>query len=94
MPQRFNDDPLIQALCNRQTVWWRNPHLAPFAQAAGDVGLTADDVAQAAARLARFAPYLAAVFRKPKPQAASSKARCTACPLCRTTGRDVMPCST
>lgn len=62
MPQRFNDDPLIQALCNRQTVWWRNPHLAPFAQAAGDVGLTADDVAQAAARLARFAPYLAAVF--------------------------------
>ena len=41
---------------------WLNPNLRPGAVALADCPLTAADVADAEARLRRFAPYLAAVF--------------------------------
>lgn len=58
----LKNDALIKALARTEPVFWRNPHWAPFAEAAADVGLNADDVNDAAARLQRFAPYLAEVF--------------------------------
>lgn len=56
------DFPLIDALTALQPLSWFNPRIAPAAEALGDVGLTAEDVLDASARLARFAPYLAKVF--------------------------------
>ncbi len=60
MPNR--EDPLIHQLAAAEPVLWRNPNTAPAAQALADVGLSAADVADAAARLQRFAPYIRAVF--------------------------------
>ncbi len=63
MPYPFADnDPIIQQLRAAEPLLWRNPHTAPFAQAQADIDLTAADVADAEARLQRFAPYLAEVF--------------------------------
>lgn len=54
--------PLIRELVALRETAWFNPGIAPVATALADVGLTADDVAQASARLQRFAPYIAKVF--------------------------------
>ena len=54
--------PLISDLVALHETTWFNPGLAPAAQALGDVGLGAADVADASARLARFAPYLRRAF--------------------------------
>jgi len=56
------DFPLIDALTALQPLRWFNPAIASSAEALGDVGLTQNDVDDASARLARFAPYLAKVF--------------------------------
>jgi len=60
--------PLIEMLIALEETSWFNPAIAPTAEALADVGLTAADVADASARLARFAPYIARVF--PETQAA------------------------
>lgn len=60
--------PLIERLSALQPVSWFNPAIAPVAEALADVGLDANDVAAASARLARFAPFLARAF--PETQAA------------------------
>ncbi|QLF94632.1 D-serine ammonia-lyase [Pseudomonas sp. ABC1] len=52
---------LAELLALRETNWF-NPACVPVATALEDVGLDAEDVAQASARLRRFAPYLAKVF--------------------------------
>lgn len=54
--------PHIAELANLQETQWFNPAIAPAAQALSDGGLGPPDVAQASARLQRFAPYLAQVF--------------------------------
>ena len=54
--------PLIRDLVALQETTWFNPGVAPVAQAIGDAGLTAADVADASARLARFASYLRRAF--------------------------------
>lgn len=54
--------PLIRDLVALQQTIWFNSGLAPTAQALADVGLTAADVADASARLTRFASYLQRVF--------------------------------
>lgn len=60
--------PLLDELIVLRETSWFNPAVAPVSEALGDVGLNAADVADASARLARFAPYLARVF----PQTATS----------------------
>ena len=60
--------PLIRDLVALQETTWFNPGVAPVAQAIGDVGLTEADVADASARLTRFASYLRQAF----PETASS----------------------
>ncbi|MNF60049.1 D-serine dehydratase [compost metagenome] len=54
--------PLIRELVALRETAWFNPGIAPVATALADVGLGAADVAEASARLQRFAPYLAKVF--------------------------------
>lgn len=54
--------PVLRDLAALREATWFNPALVPAAEALGDVGLTAADVAAASARLVRFAPYLARVF--------------------------------
>lgn len=54
--------PLIRDLVALRETSWFNPAIAPAATALADVGLGAEDVAQASARLQRFAPYIAQVF--------------------------------
>ena len=54
--------PLIRELVALKETSWFNPATAPAAQALGDVGLTAADVADASARLSRFAPYIMRAF--------------------------------
>ena len=54
--------PLIRDLVALQETTWFNPGVASVVQAIGDVGLTAADVADASARLERFASYLQRAF--------------------------------
>ena len=54
--------PLIRELVALQETTWFNPAVAPVAESIGDVGLTAADVADASARLTRFASYLRRAF--------------------------------
>ncbi len=54
--------PLIEELVALRETRWFNPAIAPAATALGEVGLSAADVAEASARLRRFAPYIARVF--------------------------------
>ncbi|MGL6071947.1 D-serine ammonia-lyase [Craterilacuibacter sp.] len=54
--------PLINELIALQETSWFNPGIAPTAEALADVGLTAADVADASARLDRFASYIMQVF--------------------------------
>ena len=54
--------PLLADLIALKDSAWFNPNIAPFAVAKDDVGLDANDIADAAQRLKRFAPYLARVF--------------------------------
>lgn len=58
----YASHPLIRDLVALQETTWFNPGVAPVAQALGNVGLTAADVADASARLARFAAYLKRAF--------------------------------
>lgn len=71
--------PLINELTALQPLSWFNPGIAPAAEALGDVGLAAADVAQASARLARFAPYLAKAF--PETQASGGVIESPVVPL-------------
>ena len=54
--------PVVSDLCALKETAWVNPDMLPFAQAAAACPLTLADIEDAAARLERFAPYLAAVF--------------------------------
>jgi D-serine dehydratase len=54
--------PLVRDLIDLKEVCWFNPNVRPVAEALPDVRLTQSDVDDAAARLKRFAPYIARVF--------------------------------
>lgn len=54
--------PVVGQLMDLEETLWLNPNLRTGEAALADCPLTADDVADAEARLRRFAPYLAAVF--------------------------------
>lgn len=60
--QLITQYPLLKQLQNLQETAWFNPQSTTLDVALGDVGLTAEDVAAAHARLERFAPYLMLAF--------------------------------
>lgn len=57
-----NTFPLLRELIALNEVTWFNPAITDAAEGLRHVGLTAEDVADASARLSRFAPYFEAVF--------------------------------
>ncbi|WP_447871443.1 D-serine ammonia-lyase [Serratia fonticola] len=54
--------PLVQRLMDLEAVTWFNPNTTTLAEGLPYVGLTQKDVAEAEARLQRFAPYLCLAF--------------------------------
>jgi len=58
--------PLVPSMVQGAPVLWLNPKMVPFAQALEDIDLGAHDIAEAQARLQRFAPYLAQAFPEVK----------------------------
>lgn len=54
--------PLLEQLQKTQPLLWLNPKLSDFAAVSAHLPLAPRDVADASARLNRFAPYLAEVF--------------------------------
>lgn len=58
----YASHPLLEELVRLRPCNWFNPALAPTATALADVGLGAAEVAEASARLRRFAPYIASLF--------------------------------
>lgn len=60
--------PLVQQMVDLKEVDWFNPKVKPVKEALPDVGLTIEDINEAAARLKRFAPYLAKVFPETRRQ--------------------------
>lgn len=54
--------PLLSRMTAVEEVFWINPGLRSFEEAAGGMPLSMGDIEDAAARLERFAPYLAKVF--------------------------------
>ncbi|MBN3853962.1 D-serine ammonia-lyase [Paraburkholderia sp. Ac-20340] len=65
--QWLESNPLLGDLIKLKEVTWCNDGVAPAAEALPDVGLTADDVKDASARLQRFAPYIARKFPETEP---------------------------
>lgn len=59
--------PLIADLVACRETQWFNPDVRPAAEALPEVGPGRDAIADAAARLQRFAPYLAQVFPRTRP---------------------------
>lgn len=77
LPAWYQSHPVLETMVALRETQWFNPSVAPTAQALGDVGLTAQDVAAASARLRRFGPYLASVFpRRPRLAGSSNLAWC------------------
>lgn len=54
--------PLVQRLVDLEAVTWFNPNTTTLVEGLPYVGLTQNDVAEAEARLQRFAPYLCLAF--------------------------------
>lgn len=60
--------PVVDMLAQAQACLWLNPRLAPASLALQDTPLTAADIEDAQARLARFAPLIAACFPETRPE--------------------------
>lgn len=60
--QLINNFPLVAKLIELEEISWFNPNITSLELALPHVGLTALDVADASARLQRFAPYLSLAF--------------------------------
>jgi len=61
------EHPLVQRLISLEEATWFNPRSGSLAQGLSKVGLTVADVAEASARLKRFAPYLKLAFPETAP---------------------------
>ncbi len=60
-------DPVFADLMDLRETFWANPGLRPAGEALSAAPVTAQEVADAAARLDRFAPYIARVFPETAP---------------------------
>ncbi|MGV8004356.1 D-serine ammonia-lyase [Photorhabdus temperata subsp. temperata] len=60
--QLLNEYPLVKNLMELEEIFWFNPCNTTFKEGLPFVGLDADDVGNAEARLNRFAPYLCKAF--------------------------------
>ena len=60
--------PVLEDLAAARETVWTNPALLPAQEALASLPLTMDDVDDAEARLARFAPFIEAAFPETAPQ--------------------------
>lgn len=60
--------PLLKDIIDLRPTSWFNPACAPVSEALADSGLTSIDIADAAARLQRFAPFIAEAFPETSPR--------------------------
>lgn len=60
--QLYHTHPLLKTITATKPLCWFNPKWQPFAEVAHALPLGLDDIADAANRLQRFAPYIASVF--------------------------------
>lgn len=58
----WENNPLIKQLVNLESLFWINQNKKSFAQEKDQVALSAADIDEAAARLDRFAPWIAQTF--------------------------------
>lgn len=58
---------VLEDLRAMEETFWLNPRLRPAAEALAEAPVAAEEVADAAARLERFAPYIARVFPETRP---------------------------
>ncbi|MFD1259638.1 D-serine ammonia-lyase [Entomomonas asaccharolytica] len=68
LEQWYKDYPLIEDLVKLREATWFNPAVKKTSEALPEVGLTVEDIKDAAARLKRFSPYLAKVFPETRNQ--------------------------
>lgn len=59
--------PIVEKIRAVQEVFWVNPAVRPFDEIKGSLPLTASDIDDAEARLARFAPFIARKFPETEP---------------------------
>ena len=59
--------PIVEKIRAAQEVFWVNPAVRPFDEIKGSLPLTASDIDDAEARLARFAPFIARKFPETEP---------------------------
>ena len=78
--QLIAEYPLLKQLQNLEETVWFNPASTTLDVALADVGLTAEDVAQAHARLQRFAPYLMLAFPELEATQGKIESECVAIP--------------
>lgn len=64
----ITDYPLVKNLINLEEVTWFNPQATTLEKGLPYVGLSQQDVADAEARLQRFAPYLCQAFPETQKQ--------------------------
>lgn len=60
--QLYHTYPLLKTITATKPLCWLNPKWQPFTEAAHNLPLGLDDIADASERLQRFAPYIASVF--------------------------------
>lgn len=60
--QLYQSHPLLESITATKEVCWFNPKLQRFTEVTRSLPLGADEIADAADRLKRFAPYIAKVF--------------------------------
>lgn len=82
--------PLVQRLMDLEAVTWFNPNTTTLAEGLPYVGLTQNDVAEAEARLQRFAPYLCLAFPKRSKRTALSSLKWWRSRRCRARWSSVM----
>lgn len=68
LAQWVQEFPLVQEMVDLKEIDWFNTKVKSVREALPDVGLTIEDIDEAAARLKRFAPYLAKVFPETRRQ--------------------------
>jgi D-serine dehydratase len=77
--------PLVQRLIDLEPVTWFNPNATSLAVGLPYVGLDQHDVADASARLARFAPYLCEAFPETRAMQGILESEIAAIPAMQTT---------
>ena len=79
---QWRQDPTIADLADCRETFWRNPEQKGAAEGLAQSGLSMADVEDAAARLGRFAPYIAQAFPETAAAGGIIESPCAKFPKC------------